>query len=261
MRIALVAIVVVVSAACKDKPAHREQPTAQREPQRAPAAPQLETPEIEGPGLVPAVGVGPTITVGKTEITLGDQRVMTIGPEGTLDPARLVALTRLLETKATTDAPVGIALDAAVPYRRLGRLLDALRRGGFRNLALLAGGGQMIPIQLPDSAEVNGAGLRPVVTLQRERLTLWSASGEEGTKSQPRLSLEVGADPSFAPVTRALAAIVARRWPDGKRADIDRTIIIQLDGDQPARVLLELLAAVRADGSRELFPNIFLAGG
>jgi hypothetical protein len=259
---ALLACAVLTSAACKDKPATREQPVTQRAEQRAPAAPQLETPEVKGPGVVPATGIGPKITFGTSELKLGNDTVVTLGPEGTLDPAQLQRLTRMLETKATSDAPVGIALDASIPYRRLGVLLDALRRGGFRNLALLTGSGaQMIPIELPDAAEVNGAGLRPVVTIQRSRLTLWSASGEEGTKMRPKLTLDVGSDPSFAPVTRALADIVERRWPDGKRADSDRTIIVQLDGAQPARVLLELLAAVRADGSRELFPNIFLAGG
>ena len=39
------------------------------------------------------------------------------------------------------------------------------------------------------------------------------------------------------------------------------TIIIQPDGNELAQALLNVLAAVRADGSLELFPNIFLAGG
>ena len=68
-------------------------------------------------------------------------------------------------------------------------------------------------------------------------------------------------DNNFEPLTRALADIVQKRWPDHKRDDADRTIIIQADGNQPAQVVLKVLAAVRVDGSLELFPNIFLAGG
>lgn len=265
MRIAVIGLAVVAGLACRDKqPARRDEPASAPRPTtpRAPEAPRLETPTVTGPGLVPARELGPKLTVGRTAIELDGQAVVAIGPDGLIDPARVQVLVRQLEKKATTDAPIAIAFDAALPYRRVGQLLDALRQAGLRNLALLTGtGAEMIPIELPDSAEFNAAGLRPVVTLERTRLALWSASGQEGTKRQPKLVLSAGDDPSFARVTRALAEIVERRWPDGKRAPDDRTIIVQLDGDQPAQVLLQLLAAVRADGSRELFPNIFLAGG
>jgi hypothetical protein len=36
---------------------------------------------------------------------------------------------------------------------------------------------------------------------------------------------------------------------------------LQVAGDKPAQVLLQLAAAVRADGSLVLFPGIYLAGG
>src|SRR5262249_23052212 len=150
--------------------------------------------------------------------------------DGWIDPARVQVLTHTLETKANSDAPVGIAFDAMVPYRRVGQLLDTLKRAGFRNLALLAGsGGKMIPIEMPDASELRGAGLRPVVTLERNQAALWSASGLEGSKARPKLALAVDRNSGFAPLTRALAEIVQRRWPDGNRAGEDRAIIIQPD--------------------------------
>lgn len=268
MRIAAIVLAAAAGLGCKDKQAAKQAPAPAKQPtatSKAPPStdrPALETPDVVGPGLVPAVGLGPKVTFTKTEIQIDGESVVTLGPDGLVDPARLQTLTRRLEGKATSDAPVAISLDATLPYARIGKLLDTFRRAGFRNLALLAGSdGQMIPIELPDATEANSGGLRPVVSLDGTRLMLWSASGEEGTKRKPKLVLDVGASPSFAPLTRALAEIVQKRWPDGKRPPADRTIIVQLDGRQSAQVLLNLLAAVRADGSLELFPNIFLAGG
>ena len=257
------ALAVVACVACKDKQPAKQAPSpaTEREDQPRPKPPSLETATVTGPGLVPATKLGPEITLTKTELKLDGRTIAAVGAD-TLDPAALAALTRQLETKATSDAPVAITFDATLPYRRVGQLLDALRRAGFRNVALLAGSGsQMIPIELPDAAEINGPGLRLVISLGRTQLRLWSASGLEGTKRRPKLSMAVGDTTSYAPVTRALAEIVQRRWPDGKRPPEDRSIIVQLDGNQSVQAMLSLLAAVRADGSLELFPNIYLAGG
>ena len=265
MKIAM-ALAVMACVACKDKTEKKPAPPPQGTPQGAAARPAerptLEVTDVKGAGVLPAVGLGPKVTMTKTALEIDGETVVTFGPDGLIDKTRLEAMTRILENKATSDAPVAITLDATTSYRRVGQLVDTLRRAGFRNLALLTGtGATMIPIELPDSTEVNRGGLRPVVTLHHKRLTLWSASGEEGTKTAPKLALSLGDTPSFEPVTRALAEIVQKRWPDGRRAEEDRTIIIQLDGNQPAQTLLQLLASVRAHGSLELFPNIFLAGG
>ena len=259
----MIALLVLACSACKDKaPAKQEpQPALQRERQKPADRPSLEAVDVAGPGLVPASGLGPKITFSKTEIKVDDQSVANVGDDGWIDATRVQALTRLLETKANSDAPVAVTLDATIPYRRVGQLLDLLKRGGFRNLALMSGNGKMIPIELPDSSELGKTGLRPVVTLERNDVSLWSASGQEGTRAKPKLKFTVAGGASFAPLTRALADIVQKRWPDGKRAAEDRAIIVQLDGNQPAQRLIQLLAAVRADGSLELFPNIFLAGG
>jgi len=254
---------VLACVACKDKQAKQE-PAARPAPTgEAPTSrPALETPTVSGPGLVPAVGLGPKITFTKEKLEVDDENVATIGPDGLVDKSRFDVLTRLLEAKATSDAPIGLALDATIEYRRVSQLLDVLRRAGFRNLGLLTGtGAQMIPLDLPDSAEVNAKGLRPVVAYDGRYVRVWSASGEEGTQKKPKLSYEVGASPDFKPVTRALADIVQRRFPGNKRNPEDLTIVIQLAGSVPAETMLQLLSAVRADGSLVLFPNIFLAGG
>ncbi|HEY5947087.1 MAG TPA: hypothetical protein VIV40_16400 [Kofleriaceae bacterium] len=261
MKAVVIAVVAFACTGCKDKPAPKQEPPTAQRARKPENRPSLETPEVNGPGLMPATGLGPKITFSKTEIKVDNESVATVGSDGWIDDARAQALTTLLESKVNSDAPVAITLDATVPYRRVGQLLDLLKRAGFRNLALLVGNGQMIPIELADSAEINGVGLRPVVTLQRSQVKLWSASGQEGTRGKPKLAFALGAGHTFGPLTRALAEIVQRRWPDGKRAEQDKTIIILPDGNQPAEVLLQLLAAVRADGSLELFPNIFLAGG
>jgi hypothetical protein len=112
----------------------------------------------------------------------------------------------------------------------------------------------MIPLDLLDPEEANKGGLRPVVTIKRGQLTLWAGSTKE-------LTQDLTASPSLQPLTRALADVVQRRWPDGKRADEDKVIFVQLDGGTTADVMLATLAAVRADGTLLLFPSIFLSGG
>ena len=256
-------LAVVACVACKDKqPAKQAPAQGQRDPQAATKPPSLETPAVNGPGLVRATGLGPKVTLTKTALEVDGQSVALLDGTAPLDRQRLEAMTRLLESKATSDAPVALTLDATVSYARVGQLLDTLKRAGLRNVALLTGGGtHMIPIELPDSTESNAPGLRLVISFEQTQLRVWSVSGQEGTRRQPKLSMVVPDGASFAPLTRALAEIVERRWPDGNRPAEDRAVIVQLDGNQPAQTMLNLLAAVRADGTRELFPNIVLAGG
>lgn len=266
MRFVLTALLVCL-ASCKDKPADKKaapaqttQAPAKRAPDRA--RPTLETTDVTGTGVVPATNLGPKIVVSKNAIELDGQRVMDIGPSGIIDRHRLEVLTHQLEDKARSDAPIALTIDATLPYRQIGIVLDALKKAGFRNIALLTGSGStMIPIELPDAAEANSAGIRPIVTVQGKRVILWSASGEEGTKTAPKASFEVGDPPSYAPLTQALAEIVQRRWSSGSRDEADKTIILQLQGSATTQTLLEVAAAVRADGSLTLFPAIYLAGG
>jgi hypothetical protein len=259
-----VAVWACVGLGCKDKQQPENKPVT-GEVSRSEAArkrPELESPDVSGPGLVKVTRLGAKITYARNEIRVDGESVITIGAGGVVDPSRYAALMSVLEDKVRSDDPLGIQLDASLPYLRVGELLGMLRRSGFRNLALLAGDGStMIPIELPDSQEANAGTVRPVVTLKGGRLTLWSASGEEGTRSAPRLDVNFDGTKSLNALTDELVKIVQRRWPDGKRPNADRTIIVQIEPNETAEAALRVLAAVRAVGGRELFPNIFLAGG
>lgn len=264
MRIAALVVAVIACLGCKDKkPAQKqaEPSTPPRQTQKPPPRPALETPDVTGPGLVQVTKIGPKITYAKDSIQVDGQTVITIGKDGLVDAQRMATLTRVLEDKARSDDPIGIALDATIPYVHVASLLGKLKLAGFRNLALLAGPTTMIPIELLDTEEANAGNVRPVVTVQHGRVVLWSVTGAEGTRRKPKLDIPLDGARNLQPLTRALGEIVQRRWPDGKRQNVDRTIMIQVDRREPAEVLLRVLAAVRSDGALELFPNVFLTGG
>jgi hypothetical protein len=270
MRIWVAVLCLVAGCgSCKDKqsakqaPGRSEMAQEQKDERKdEPPRPSLEPAEVTGMGVVPATQLGPKLVMSKDAISLDGKPLLSISEDGIIDRSRLEGLLVQLEQKATSDAPIALTLDATLPYRRVSILLEALRQGGFRNIALLTGtGSTMIPIELQDSEEANAAGLRLVVTVKRNYVSLWSASGEEGTRKKPKVAYELTDPPDFKPITRALADIVQTRWPNGNRAPADRTIILQLDGDKSAQILLQLAAAVRADGSLVLFPGIYLAGG
>jgi hypothetical protein len=261
MRIAVMALVVLAGVACKDKTPAKKEPPAARQTSNDPP-PSLDVPDVKGPGLVSADGLGPKVTLTKTELAIDGQTIATFTAEGTIDRTRLDAAARLLADKVTGDATLAIAVDKAVPYRRLAQLLEAFARAGFRRFGLLTGNNQMIPLDAPDPAAANAPGLRLVISVDRTQLRLWSVSGQEGTRQQPKLSMAAGDAVSYEPLTRALAEIVQRRWPLGQeRLMVDRMVIVDVDASHSAQSLLSLLAAIRSDGSRELFPNIVLAGG
>lgn len=262
MRIAALAVAVVACLGCKDKQSAKQAPqTEAAQPQRPPERPALETPDVIGPGVVPVTRLSAKITYAKDAISVDGQPVIAIGQDGLIDREKYASLVRVLEDKVRSDDPVGITLDATLPYFRIAKFLGTLKRAGFRNLALLAGtGARMIPVELPDAAQANSGGLRPTITVKNGRVRLWSVTGEEGTLRKPKLDLPAKDAASLNALTDALAEIVQRRWPSGKRAPEDRTIIVEMDRMATAEYLLRVLASVRITGSLELFPNIFLAG-
>ena len=260
MRSAAILLAALALLACKDKAVSKrteQQPQAKTAP-----PPSLETADVDGAGAIPVVGLGPKVVINKQEITIDGEPVMSIAGDAPLARRDLEALTTRLEGKVKGDEPIALMIDAALPYYRFAVVFDALHKAGFHKLALLTGSGaKMIPLDMIDGAEANRGGLRPTVTIKHGRLTLWSGSGEEGTTTQPKLAYDLTDPPTFQPLTHALAEIVQRRWPDGRRTDVDRVIMIQVDGGTTAQILLGTLAAVRVDGTLTLFPSIFLAGG
>lgn len=258
MRFAGLAVVVLALGgcnACKDKPAAREVPVA--EPAR-PAQPTLQAPQVSGPGVVRVDKLGARISLSRTEVRLDDDAIGTLS-DGALDKNTLTKLLVALAPKAKAEQPIGIALDATLPYYRVTALLGALRNAGYTRLALLVGDGSlMVPIDMPDAKDVVGT-VRPVVTVMRGRIKLWSQTGTEGTLAKP--ALDVSLDQGTQPLTDALVALVKRRWPTGERAVQDKAIFMQIGGAETAETLLRTIAAVRTSGTAELFPVIFLMGG
>jgi biopolymer transport protein ExbD len=254
------AAILLALVACKDKPAPKPREADKVEKPSLKSA--LETADVDTAGTLPASGLGPKVAINDKEITVNGESVMTIATDAPLVRRDLEALTTRLEGKVKGDEPVALTIEPTLPYYRFAGVFDALHKAGFRKLALITGNGaKMIPLDTLDSAEANRGGLRPTVTIKRGRLTLWSGSGEEGTRAQPKLAYDLTESPSFQPLTHALAEIVQRRWPDGRRTDADRVIFVQVDGGTTAQVLLGALAAVRVEGTLSLFPSIFLAGG
>lgn len=253
------AAILLALVACKDKPAAK--PVEAHKVEKPSLKSALETADVDTAGTLPASGLGPTVAIDVKEIRVDGESVLTVATDGPLVRRDLEALTTRLEHEVKGDEPVALSIDPTLPYYRFAGVFDALHKAGFRKLALLTGNAKMIPLDLLDSAEANRGGLRPTVTIKRGRLTLWSGSGEEGTRAQPKLAYDLTESPTFQPLTHALAEIVQRRWPDGRRTDEDRVIFVQVDGGTTAQILLGALAAVRVEGTLTLFPSIFLAGG
>jgi hypothetical protein len=100
------------------------------------------------------------------------------------------------------------------------------------------------------------------VSVTREKMIVWSISGEEGTLHDPKWLITGHDAAAMAKVSAALADIVARRWPTGQRPDDGDEIVVQADDALPMSVIAVLFGAVRAtpDG-KPLFPEILLSMG
>lgn len=215
-----------------------------------------------GPGFMPVKRLAAKIIYTRTEISVDGETVIEIKPDGLISPDQFGRLVQRIEDKATGDDPIGILLDPSLPYSQAGVLIGALNVAGFYKLALLAGvGSAMVPLDMIDQQVANAGSLRPMLTVQSGSISLWSVSGKEGTKQRPKLTFQITATNSFAPISKALAEIVQRNWPVDTRSPEDKTIVLFIDGATTADVLIRLCAAVRTDGPHELFPNIYLAGG
>jgi biopolymer transport protein ExbD len=250
------AVAMVLLAGCKDKAA---KPAAtDKQPASASKLPKLSlnAPNVIGPGVEPAKPLSVTIFYSTSEIGIGDEPPVELGTDGLIQPALMDRLVLSLEDKVRSDDPVGIALDGSLTYVRVATFLGRLKRAGFRNLVLLTRERGQIPIALPDPSELGAP--RLYVNVASNFITLYSLSGEEGTVTAPKLSVPVAE--GTKKLTEALSEIVTRRWPTGTRTPKELTITLQLEHSETATMLLRMIAAVRADSSRALFPSVFLTG-
>jgi biopolymer transport protein ExbD len=197
-------------------------------------------------------------------------------------------------TTDPAEPKLGLLLDKQHPYRLLMEIVFSTKAAGARRFDFVAKHGEelvAVPITLPVKARAQGAddlgnqldnvrlgreaGGAPragsavtapdpqmLVSVTKTQLVLWSVSGAEGTLKQPKLAVPLASKTAFAELGKALAEIVARRWPDGKRAPDGRQIIVQADGVIPMQTIAQVLGAVRATpDNEELFPEILLSAG
>lgn len=258
MRSVALLLIALIAVGCKDSKPQQSGAKTGSGARRAPAVPSLDRPLATAPSLVKVTKLSATVFYSLTDLQFGGSSLGRLR-DGVIDHERVDHLLRLLEVPGASGDPIGVSLDPTLPYLRVSELLFNLKTAGYRNVALLTPGSMPIPLEMIDSDQVSADGLRPVITLSGGRLMLWSASGEEGTQSAPKLSIPSAG--SYDALTKALSEIVQRRWPDGMRPPVDRTIVVQVGSRETALTLMHLLATVRSDGNLELFPTIFLAGG
>jgi hypothetical protein len=97
------------------------------------------------------------------------------------------------------------------------------------------------------------------VTITKDKLLVWSITGEEGTLRDPKATL---APTDSAKLSAVLAEIVQRRWPYGVRPPDASRIVVMGEYGTPMQTLARVFGAVRAtpDG-KPLFPDITLSAG
>jgi hypothetical protein len=243
-------------------------------PNRAEAGTPIPT--VPDVGLV-ELGTDPSVVItthgivvdGKTILAVTNGDVDAAEKEGGSMGIKIPRLTNYMtalgeEMKAHGGPPTSVMLlvDPTTPYKLLIEVMYSVKSVTMRDFVLAVHAGSAlkgIPIVLPDKAASGQQhGLGMVVVIANDHLTLWSTSGEEGTLQKPKL--EVAIDRA-TDIEKALAEIVARRWPDGKRVS-DREIIVMADGGIAMQRIADVVARARValDG-KELFPDVRLSSG
>jgi hypothetical protein len=103
-----------------------------------------------------------------------------------------------------------------------------------------------------------GAPMALIVSVLAQQLVLFSTTGEEGSRDQPRLAV-TGHDAK--PLVETLRKIAIQHWPHGERTAAERQIIVSFGPDQTAiQAVVSVAAAVRTtpDG-RPIFPDVLLS--
>jgi hypothetical protein len=256
MRFVAMAVAMVLLAGCKDKPAKQAAPDKTGSASALPKL-TLNAPSVTGPGVEPGTRHAATIYYSLHQIGVDNDRPTDIGTDGLIEPKVMENLLRTLEQRVKSDDPVAISLDGSLTFVRVATFLGKLKGAGFKTIVLLTRDRGQIPLTLPDPSEL-GNGLRPYVNVASNIISLYSLSGEEGTATAPKLSIPVSA--GTKKLTEALSEIVERRWPTGTRTPADLTITLQLERTETAAMMMRMIAAVRADSSRALFPHVVLTG-
>jgi len=227
-------------------------------------------------GLEPFDEGPPVIVATKTGIVIEGKTIAAIA-NGAVDPAekeggslgiKIVRVSNFMKALADLSTKRGkpisgvlLVLDPQTPYRLAVEIVFSIKQAGIRNFALVAktsAGLGKVAITLPDKQTKPDKAVKPVVSITKDQILLWSISGLEGTLKTPKLTLARGDADKLTP---ALTDIVKRRFK-GKRDAADRQVMVQADGAVPIQWVISAIVAVRtaADGS-ELFPDVLLSSG
>ena len=227
------------------------------------------------PGLEKLDGGAPVLTATTTGIVVEGKAIVAV-QNGAVDPAELEggatgrAIMRLrsflTELRARIDEsgkgpmPLVLVIDPTLPYRLLVGIVFSAEQAGFHGFQLAVHAGHdldAIPLSLAEPAPPGAqpAGVRPIVTITKDHILLWSFSGLEGTLQKPLL--EVAPD-HVSDLRKAVAGIIARRKPAGDEA----RIVVMADSGIPVQKVAEVMAAVRTDeAGKPLFPTVLLSFG
>lgn len=177
----------------------------------------------------------------------------------------LAALGERMKTMASIrPGTLTVILDPTTRFRLLLDVIDAVD-DSYHRFALVAksadGERGVVPLVLPDpAAPADPPGLEGmVVGISTDQLSVFSTSGMEGTVARPLVRAPL-ADLRVAQlsVQEALAEVVDRRWQDKTRTAAGKRIVVLASEDVPASVFVPVIAAVRRDADRELYPNVIL---
>ncbi|HEY5947151.1 MAG TPA: hypothetical protein VIV40_16725, partial [Kofleriaceae bacterium] len=206
------------------------------------------------PGLVIEISKSAGVTI--------DHRVVSALPQAG-DIAALHAVTAQVHALPNRGARAIVAIDASLTFDVAFPVLEAVAAGGMTSIGLAAleqGVPVMVPLRIsPDPRNEPHAEVRRppplglVLHVAAHELALWSTSGLEGTREKPRYKHPL--DGNFAELTNVVADIAKRRFANQRHLD-DNAIIVIVDPEQTAQVVLDTLAAVAVQ-----FPDVQLRLG
>lgn len=219
----------------------------------------------------PAVGAGTfSVQVSRTAIIVDGQPLVALR-DGAIDASeieggalglkvsKLAAFTTawIAGHQAQTDPLVVLWFDRSLRFDVFHRVVYSIKRSRVRRFALAVSTGSStatLPFTLPDRSSLEG-GVRLIVSILTDRLTVWSFSGLEGTLPEPKLIVRTPAE-----LRPALAEIVERRWPTGSRPPQDEWITLMIHARIPMQTVAEVMAMVRAEtaGTR-LFSEVMFS--
>jgi hypothetical protein len=270
--VAVIGLAATVSLQCRSS-STADAPAAMRAPVEAvapTAAPGIELPEVPAIGFDPADKLVPVIAVSRTALSVEGTQLVAM-KDGQLDPSELtrgaagvviVALRdALIDRPAGKDARLVLAVDRQISSRLLAQVVYTAHaaRPGVPVLLLARAGARQVaaPVYAPAPTADSSDPVGLVVSVGDAELRVWSTTGTEGTRGEPKAVIALAAPDPDGRLAAALAEIATRRYGDAMRAPGTTRVTIEAAPEVPVQAVAAAVAAVRrtADGA-ELFPDV-----